>query len=240
VLAVVNAVDPLAAIPEVRRLEHETGLEVRYVISPGGGHHLHLDAWHQQFTRAQVLVGPARIPRTRHGQTLMKLPRVSTLDADDPLPQFRGQLDAVLFGGLLGHPDLATPAEGGGPDTKLSLIKRMTKFMTTAKTDPVDELWLHHVPSGTVIAGENLAWYYRAEHLRGQPFMLRSMVKPDCVWLWPMPRKVGEAGQVRESWRRILRWPARTLMTYHDPLTVAFVGDGRAALEAAARAAKQL
>src|SRR4051794_9729453 len=30
---------------------------------------------------------------------------------------------------------------------------------------PADELWLHHVPSGTVIAGENLAWYYPAEGL---------------------------------------------------------------------------
>src|SRR5579864_3971830 len=27
---------------EVRRLERDTGLPVRYVISPGGGHHLHM------------------------------------------------------------------------------------------------------------------------------------------------------------------------------------------------------
>src|SRR5438034_10659434 len=46
VLAVVNAVDPLVGIPEVRRLEHETGLAVRYVISPGGGHHLQIEPWH--------------------------------------------------------------------------------------------------------------------------------------------------------------------------------------------------
>ena len=42
VLAVVNAVDPRGAIPEVRRLERETGLPVRYIVSPGGGHHLHM------------------------------------------------------------------------------------------------------------------------------------------------------------------------------------------------------
>jgi hypothetical protein len=240
VLAVVNAVDPVAGIPEVRRLEHETGLQVRYVISPGAGHHLMLDAWHQQFTSAQILVGPVRVPRTLHGQKLMKLPRVATMDPADPLPQFRGQLDAVLFQGLLGHPEMLTPAETGKPDSKLAMIKRMARFMTTAKTDPVDELWLHHVPSGTVLAGENMAWYYRAEDLRAQPFMLRSMVKPDRVWLWPMPRKVGAADQVRDSWRRILAWPAHTLMTFHDPATVAYVGDVRAALEAAARTARQL
>jgi len=86
VLVVVNAVDPLVGIPEVRRLEHETGLAVRYIISPGGGHHLLLRPWHDQFTQAQVLVGPVRIPRTANGQTLMKLPRVSAMDLQDPLP----------------------------------------------------------------------------------------------------------------------------------------------------------
>jgi hypothetical protein len=239
VLAVINAVDPVVGIPEVRRIEQETGLAVRYVISPGGGHHLMLPAWHEQFTRAQVLVGPVRIPRTAHGQKLMKLPRVVTLDARDPLPQFRGQLDAVLFTGLTGPADMPTPPEGL-PDTKLNLFKKMAKFMTMPKKDPVDELWLHHRASGTVIAGENLGWHYRAADLRGQPFMVRSMVKPDRVYLFTMPRRVGDAAAVAEHWRQILSWPCRTLMTYHDPATVAFVGDGRAALEAAVKDARQI
>src|SRR3954454_8797747 len=45
-LVVVNGVDPKQAIPEVQRLAVQTGLPVRYVISPGGGHHLHMPAWH--------------------------------------------------------------------------------------------------------------------------------------------------------------------------------------------------
>ena len=53
--------------------------------------------WHDQFTQARVLVGPVRIPRTANGQKLMKLPRVEAMDLHDPLPQFKGQLDAVLF-----------------------------------------------------------------------------------------------------------------------------------------------
>jgi hypothetical protein len=240
VLVVINAVDPVVGIPEVRRLEHETGLEVRYIVSPGGGHHLMLAPWHAQFTSAEVLVGPLRIPHTANGQKLMKLPRVSTMDLADPLPQFRGQLDAVLFSGLLGHREMLTPHETGAADTKLGMLKRMAMFMTTAKRDPVDELWLHHVPSGTVIAGENLAWYYRAQDMKGQPFMIRSMVKPDRVWLWAMPRKVGDGAAVAASWRRILAWPARTLMTYHDPVNAAFVGNVQAALETAVREAKQI
>jgi hypothetical protein len=239
VLLVVNAVDPVVGIPEVRRLEHETGLQVRYIVSPGGGHHLMLQPWHDQFPQAQVLVGPVRIPRTANGQKLLKQPRVRTMDLRRPLPQFEGQLDALLFTGLVGPPDEPTPAEGA-PDTKFQIFARMAKFMTSRMKDPVDELWLSHPASGMVIAGENLAWQYPAERLRGQPFMLRSMVKPDKVWVWTMPRKVGDADAVASSWRQIVSWPCRTLMTYHDPATVAFTGDGRAALESAARAAKQL
>jgi hypothetical protein len=55
-----------------------------------------------------------------------------------------------------------------------------------------------------------------------------------------MARKVGDARAVAESWRRILAWPARTVMTYHDHATVAFTTNARAALEAAVREAKQL
>jgi hypothetical protein len=239
VLAVINAVDPVAAIPEVRRLEHETGLEVRYVISPGGGHHLQIEPWHDQFTQAQVLVGPVRIPHTTHGQALMKRPRVQLMDPADPLPQFRGQLEAVLFRGLVGPADHQSPGEGA-PDSKLAHVGRMAKFMTASMKTPVDELWLHHVPTGTVVAGENLAWYYPAEKLRGQPFMIRSMVKPDRLFVWTMPRKVSDAAVVADCWRRVLAWPARTVMTYHDPAGTAFVGDGRRALETAVRAAKQI
>jgi hypothetical protein len=236
---VVNAVDPVAAIPEVRRLEHETGLAVRYIVSPGGGHHLQIEPWHEQFTQAQVLLCPVRVPFTAHGQALMKLPRMALIDAADPLPQFRGQLDAVLFTGLLGAADHQSPGEGAR-DTRFGSVTRMVKLMTGGMKMPVDELWLHHVPTGTVIAGENLAWIYPAAALREQSFMLRSMLKPDRLFIWTVARKVGDPGAVAESWRRILSWPARTVMTYHDPATVAVTHEARAALEAAVREAKQI
>ncbi len=38
----------------------------------------------------------------------------------------------------------------------------------------------------------------------------------------------------------ILDWPAQTLMTYHDTLGTAFVGDAQAALSTAVKAAKQV
>lgn len=241
VLLVANGVDPAQAIPEVRRIERETGLGVSAVVSPGGGHHLLLEPWHTEFQQARVLVGPVRIPRTANGARLMKLPRVEVMDLADPLPEFRGQLDAVLFHGLLTHGDRPSPAErgDGGKESKLAFMGGMLRFMLTAPRDPIDELWLHHVASQTVIGGENLTWMYPAAALRKAPMMLKGMVKPDQVALFTAPRKIGDAAQVAACWRRILSWPCRTLMTYHDAVGHAFVGDGQAALGAAVKAARQ-
>jgi len=239
VLLVVNAVDPAQAVLEVQRLERETGLRVSAIVSPGGGHHLHMPAWHAAFPAAKLLVGPERIPRTANGRRLMELGRVETLSLDDPFPQFRGQLDAVVFHGLGGPPDHRSAGEGA-PDTRFQHMKKMFKIMTAKQTDPVDELWLHHVPSQTVIGGENLTWYYPKAALRGAPFMLKSMIKPDQVTIMTMARKVAAPEKVTACWRRILSWPSRTLLTYHDAPGSGFVGDGRAALKAAVERAGQL
>ena len=238
VLLVVNAVDPAQAVLEVQRLERETGLRVSAIVSPGGGHHLHMPAWHAAFPAAKLLVGPERIPRTANGRRLMELGRVETLSLDDPFPQFRGQLDAVVFHGLGGPPDHRSAGEGA-PDTRFQHMKKMFKIMTAKQTDPVDELWLHHVPSQTVIGGENLTWYYPKAALRGAPMMLKSMIKPDQVTIMTMARKVAAPDKVAACWRRILSWPSRTLLTYHDVPGSGFVGDGRAALAAAVDRAGQ-
>jgi hypothetical protein len=239
VLLVVNAVDPEPGIPEVRRLERETGLPVAAIVSPGGGHHLLMAPWHAAFPGAKFLVGPERVPRTANGRKLMQLGRFELLSLDDPFPQFRGQLDAVVFHGLTCPPDHQSAGEGAR-DTRFAHMSRMLKFMTTKATDPVDELWLHHVPSQTVIGGENLTWYYPKAAMRGAPFMLKSMVKPDRVAVFTLGRKVARPDEVAACWRRILSWPCRTLLTYHDVPGSGFVGDGRAALSAAVERAGQL
>jgi hypothetical protein len=238
VLVVFNAVDPDDAVGEVRRIEQQTGLVVRYIISPGGGHHMMLEPWHDAFPGAKVLVGPVRIPRTSHGKKLMKIPGFSTMDLANPLPQFKGQLDAILFHGIYGPDDRQAPGEGA-PDTKLGFFKGMLHVMTHVK-DRIDELWIHHVPSGTVVGGENLGWFYTAEALRKEPFMFRQMIKPDKIWIQEMARKVFDAKAVEDCWRQILAWPARTVMTYHDPPTITYRGNARAALAEAVKAVRQI
>ena len=234
VLVVANGVDP-EAIPEVRRLEHDTGLEVRYVVSVGGGHHLMLPAWRDEFTKATVLVGPERVPRTPSARKLMEGGRVSVMNGDDPLPQFKGQLDGVLFRGLFGLRDRPTPYEGGPQATMFRMMKAMMSI-----DDPIDELWLRHAESGTVIGGENLGWILSEKTLKTFPLMLRMMMKAETVYIQDKARKVANRELVAACWQQILNWPGRTLLGYHEPPGEAFFGDVQATLTAAAKAAHQL
>jgi hypothetical protein len=234
VLVVANGVDP-TVIPEVRRLERETGSEVRYVISVGGGHHLMLPTWRDEFTRATVLVGPERVPRTPSARKLMEGGRVVVMDPENPLPQFAGQLDAVLFRGLLGLRDHPTPYEGGPQATFFRMMKMMMSV-----DDPVDELWLRHTETGTVIGGENLGWLLSTKTLRTFPLMLRMMMKADTVYIQDAARKVADRERVAACWRQILAWQGRTLLGYHEPPGEAFFGDVQATLTGAVKAARQL
>jgi hypothetical protein len=237
ILLVINGVEP-SAIAEVKRLESETGFAVRYVLSPGGGHHVLLPPWVEAFPRASVLVGPDRIPRTSSGKRLLSMPRVSTFDANAVLPQFKGQLEFVSFRGLFGAPDHRSPGEGGS-DGFLMMMNLMFSMMFRMK-DPVDELWTFHVPTRTLIGGENLGWMSPKSVHAGLPMMLKGMITPDSVYLFKDARKVADAKVVDACWRQILEWPAETVLTYHDPAAHGFRGDGRAALEAAARLQRQI
>ena len=71
--------------------------------------------------------------------------------------------------------------------------------------------------------------------------MAKQMLKPDKLWVWTMPRRVADAATIAACWRRVLAWPARTVMTFHDALgTAGSVGDAQAALRAAVEASGQL
>jgi hypothetical protein len=132
---------------------------------------------------------------------------------------------------------MQTPYEGAkeGFFTMFKLMKEMMSLHT-----PADEVWIHHVPTHTVIGGENLGWILSEKTVKGFPFMLRAMMKPNLVYVQDKARKVADPARVAAAWRKVLAWPCETLFGYHEPPGEAFVGDGRAALAAAVAKAKQL
>jgi hypothetical protein len=236
VLVVSNGVDP-KVIPEVRRIERVTGLTVRTILSPGGGHHLMMPAWRDEFTQAEVLVCPVRVPQTPSAEPLMRGGRVRAMNIENPIPEFAGDLEAVVFHGLHGFPDMKSPYEGGkeGFFTMFKLMKEMMSLRT-----PADELWLHHVPTGTVIGGENLGWILSEKTVKGFPFMMRGMMKTNTVYVQDKARKVADPEAVSACWKRVLAWPARTLIGYHEPPGEGFVGDAQSELGRAVKQVGQL
>ena len=237
VLLVSNGVAS-SAIGAVQGIEKETGLTVKYVVSPGGGHHFLMAPWHDAFPEAQVLVPPTRVPRTDSGQKLLALPRASAMDLENPLPQFAGQLDVVIFHGISGLKDRPAPAEGGGDGIGF-MVKMMLGMMFSLK-DPTDEVWMYHRASGTLIGGENLGWMYPGADHASAPGMLKKMVTPDALYVFKDVRKVTDPAVVRQCWSKILEWPATAAMTYHDVPGHCFKGDAQASLRSAVQAVGQM
>jgi hypothetical protein len=236
VLMALNQTDPIA-IPAVKALERSTGLTVRYLVSPGSGHHLQIEPWHAAFPDATVYLGPTRIPRTAHGKKLLAMPRVQVTTLDDPFPQFHGQVEFTQFQGLHGLNDGPSPAEGA-KDNFWFMLRVMREMMRVS--DPTDELWLCHVPTATIVGGENLGWMYGKADLAKEGMMARSMLKADRIYVQTGPRKVADRAKVEASWKRILGWPCKTVMTFHDVTKFAFSDGAALALREAVREAGQL
>ncbi len=127
------------------------------------------------------------------------MPRVTIFDPDQLLLQFKGQLEFVSFRGLFGAPDHQSPGEGGS-DGILSMMSLMFTMMFRMK-DPIDELWTFHVPTRTLIGGENLGWMYPKAVHAGLPMMLKGMITPDSVYVFKDARKVADAKTVDVCWR---------------------------------------
>lgn len=236
VLLVANAVDS-SILPEVLRLEKESGTPLRYLIAPGAGHSLNLVEWHDALPQVQILAGPARIPRIAAGKKLAASPRFKIFDQADPLPMFHGQLEAVNFDGIGGFKEAITPKEGG-KDSKFNFLKVMLSNMPPK--DPHDELWLYHVASRTVIGGENLGWRLTAGDLGNMSFMFRMMMKAEQVYIMAAPRPVMDKAKVTANWQKILGWSAENVLTYHDSLGTGTIGNGTSQLRAAVMKVKQI
>jgi hypothetical protein len=235
VLAVFNAVDP-GLIDQVHDLEKSTGLSVRYVVSVGGGHHLLMNQWHDAFPDAQLKLGPVRVPRTANGKALLAMDRVSVMELDDPLPQLAGDLEMVLFRGVSGTADLRTPIEGQEPGEYMSSF--MHEFSNGMK-DPYDELWLFHKATGTVVGGENLGWMFTSEDFARLPESFQGLLAADSLYIQAAFRPVSDAEAVTECWRKVLSWPAQTVISYHDSVGFGIDTDAAAALRSAVESVGQ-
>lgn len=233
-LAAFNATDPEQSLAEIAGLCQQTGLPLRYVVSTSSAHHSYMGAWHQAFETVTLLLGAERIPKTANGQRLLQLQRVQIMDPGDPLPMFGDQLQTATFTGLLGAKEYASPTDGDSDSTWPAL---QAMRLQVSPSEHYDQLWLHHLATATVIAGENIAPYYNQTAHAKLPWLLRRTLACERLTL---SQHVWDRAAVARGWQVVTAWKATTMLGIHDGVTSRLRGDVASRLRKAALEAGQL
>jgi hypothetical protein len=236
-------------VEAVKSIEKETGLEVAWVVSNGGAHHMFLDLWYQAFPKARIPIPAKRIPFTRNGKNLKEkyADRWELLEGPKPGPlldEVGEHIDIVIFDQLFGYKDesSAKAFDGGALDhsskpTSYGSFKLMRRFPKLMKdtSQPNDEVALLHRKSGLVIAGHNFPFAFvpkgfkpTKEHkLNLGPFpigfMLKMMMmKPGAFrsMLEAAPGPIADSKAHCDAWESVLSWDIGAWTTAHDPPTV--------------------
>eukprot|EP00457_Paulinella_chromatophora_P004168 gb/GEZN01004178.1/.p1 GENE.gb/GEZN01004178.1/~~gb/GEZN01004178.1/.p1 ORF type:complete len:443 (-),score=59.11 gb/GEZN01004178.1/:534-1862(-) len=208
------AVSRFAAVHAIQR---GTGLAVRYIVSQSGLHHLYLDDWANQFRSAQILIPSARIPHTANGKKLIAKwgKRIQLMDDLNPLPMFRGQLEALLFRGVTTHGDIPTPAEAGREFGNAEFQRILADPEVNDPTAMAeDDLYLFHPFSRHLWTGENLCWHWESEEAIPVQFQQLGHHAED---LGPSPLfPVAQPKIVSDCWRQIFAWDFCSFQGFHE------------------------
>ena len=153
-LAVLNGlwVDEAADQPfkGLRALEHETGAKIRYILSPGTGHHLSLPAYARAFPQAQVCVAEGRIPR--ENPSLLEHSNVRVFRPDAPPAELtEAGLRIHVLQGLMEGPGTAK-------------VQRLAGGRKGYVCNAVEELMVLHEPTGSITSGGHQWWYLPDGH----------------------------------------------------------------------------
>ncbi len=201
----------------LEKLEEDTGASVKFVLTPGSGHHLSLHNYAAAFPEARVCVPDGRIPR--QNPELMALGNVETYTADTvPAELSAGGLEIAVWEGLL-----------EGPMAKK--FQRMQFNFGYELGDIQPQCFLHR-PTGTITNGGHHMWYRAPE---GEPvftmpgimkFMIKLMVGQSFDYIVPGKLSadpngsyaIGDREKVQASARAILDWEFDRMIDVHAGL----------------------
>jgi len=132
----------------IKELSKQLGAEVKFVVTPGGGHHLSLAQYAKAFPGARVCVPEGRI--VTQNPELIAMPNVETYAASTVPPELAAAgLDIVLWTGLV-----------EGPLNKKFQRLAGTKNYSLQSIEP--QVFLHR-PSGTITNGGHHMWFTPAD-----------------------------------------------------------------------------
>jgi hypothetical protein len=134
----------------LRALEQQTGARIRFVLSPGAGHHLSLMAYARAFPDARICVAAGRI--SRENPALVSLDNVNAYPIDSPPEELEAAgLRVHVLRGLMEGPRTAR-----------------AQFLTTQRwgyvCDSTEPLMVLHLPTGSLTSGGHHWWFRPAGH----------------------------------------------------------------------------
>ena len=168
-------------IEGVKILEKETGLKAVALMTNGGGHHLFLKHWYDNFPTMKIWVCPTKIPMTLNGQRLQKeySDRWELVDnttvphhAYQLLDYFGGgddmQVDCVVFNQFFTYDDKLSIETGAcqwieGHEPKEMTAREFMKSMGKLQTDlscRTDDIMFFHKPTKLLITGHHFEVSY--------------------------------------------------------------------------------
>jgi hypothetical protein len=231
------------AIDAIKGIESDTGLQLRWVIGNGGGHHMFLDLWYASFPHARVLVPSKRVPFTRNGLELAEkyADRWELMHGPRPAQiaeAFGDQIDVAVFDQLFAYADQNAAKLGAAknytdPVVKvggLKLLKMMGGLMKDL-SQPNDEVFLFHKASGLVIAGHNFQFIYKPKGYKASPEhklnaggfpmnLMFSMMMPKGSFksaLEGQPGPIADPAVHASTWESVLQWDIKAWTSAHDP-----------------------
>jgi hypothetical protein len=237
------------AVAATKRLETETGLAVRWILSNGGAHHMFLDLWYQAFPEARVLIPGQRIPFTRNGRALAEkyADRWELMHGPRPAQiaeAFGGQIDVVIFDQLFSYRDetAAEVFDGGvcdhtSPRLDLGGFRYMKRMMQLSKdvSQRMDEVTLFHRATGLVVGGHNFQFAYTPKGYKPPPDLamrtggfpmnlimsMTLMSKGAFKSLFEsQPGPIADPSVHVAEWEEVLGWDIQAWTTCHNPPTI--------------------
>lgn len=215
----------------LRSLEESTGAKVRFILAPGGAHHLSLTHYADAFPEARVCVAQGRIPRVN--TELMAKDNVEAY-TDAPRELEEAGLHVHVIQGLM-----------EGPLTKH--IARVTEFDFGYVPDSTEPLVVLHRPSGTVTSGGHQWWFVPADEqgVFEVPGLMRFIMK----WVigigfdYVRPGHIAlennggfavhDRDALQQSCREILSWEFDALLDLHAQPNKSPMTDAKALFEEA-------
>eukprot|EP00526_Cylindrotheca_closterium_P014774 CAMPEP_0113608788 /NCGR_PEP_ID=MMETSP0017_2-20120614/4117_1 /TAXON_ID=2856 /ORGANISM="Cylindrotheca closterium" /LENGTH=287 /DNA_ID=CAMNT_0000517507 /DNA_START=2575 /DNA_END=3435 /DNA_ORIENTATION=+ /assembly_acc=CAM_ASM_000147 len=209
------------AVKAVQKLEQETKLSVKFVVSQGAQHHMYLDHWFEGFPAARILIPDRKIPVTRNGKALQeKYPDRWETTGGQTIPaleKYSDQLEFAIFDQVYGVKDEDWTSKCGSEPTQVNPMVWAFKFAMAKRDQLMDNVWTHHKASGLTIMEHNVEVWFTKEQHDEMPFPINQMMGAERfisalpeIFSWIEDPKIHA-----ETWDKVLEWETKILCVYH-------------------------